>query len=72
MTTHNELLILQLLGDIFRSRSRYFDPCFGKKSTCSENKGNVNNEVNRILKGSEETVRGSNEIGDSTGCRNLA
>ena len=72
VTTHNHLLITQLLCNITWSGPRNFYPCRGKHCARDEDKGNVDEEVQRVVEYLRKVVRRGDVVGDAAGCNELA
>jgi hypothetical protein len=71
VSSESHTLILELLGDVPRSRSRHFDPSLGEDGTGSDDKGDVNDGVERIREGGFERVRSGNVVCDTGDGRQL-
>jgi hypothetical protein len=48
MTTHNHVLLTELLSNILRSAAAHFNPGPREESTSAQNEGKVENSVERI------------------------
>lgn len=51
MTSHDETLVLQLLGDIAGARARHFNPSLREDGASSQHVGDVDDGVDRVDKG---------------------
>lgn len=57
MTSHDEALVLQLLGDVTRAGTRDFDPRLREDGTGTEHVGNVHGGVDGVEEGIAEVKR---------------
>lgn len=66
MASHNQLLILQLLGNILGRRSGDFNPGLGEQGASGQHKRNVHDKVERISERGGE-IRGRRDEVSETG-----
>lgn len=66
VASHDETLILELLGNITRAGARNLDPCLGEESTSTEHVDDVGAHVDRVEK-SLLHVLGRRHVVDETG-----
>jgi hypothetical protein len=72
MTSHNELLILELLCNITGARARHFDPGFGEDGAYRCHEQNIQNSVNWIDKCRMEGPWGRDVISEARGGSKLS
>lgn len=56
MSTHDHLLLLELLGNILGGRSGHIDPGLGEESARSEHEDDVDDAVDRVLEDVSERL----------------
>lgn len=65
MTTHDHVLITELLSNILRSTTADLNPDSGEEGTSSQNKGEVEDGVERIQHQLSYSARRRNVVGES-------
>lgn len=67
MSSHDETLFLESLGDVAGSRTGNLDPGLGEDRTGDDDKGDVDDGVDRVEESVTEAQRGRHVVGDTTG-----
>lgn len=72
VSSHHETLLLQLLGDIPRARTRDFDPSLGESGASKKHVSHENRRVNRVEKGVLDVERWAHVVNQAADRKNLS